>query len=75
MKLVDWFDLGMDALPKKVTRLLLVGLILVSGGRVMTWYVQEKSASVQEVIEGVFGKMIEDLVPSKPVTMGPPNAV
>lgn len=75
MKLVDWFDLGMDALPKKAARLLLVGLLLVSGGRFMTWYVEEKAASIQEVMQGVLDQMIEDLTPHEPATMTPPKPV
>ena len=72
---MDLFDLGLDLLPKKVARLVLLCLLLLSGGSVMTWYVQEKATSLQEVVQRVVSDMIEDLAPPPFATVEPPKAV
>ena len=73
MHLVDVVDALFDGLPKKLARLLLVGLLVFSGGKFMTWYIVEKAASVNEIMQGVLDQMIEDPTPRPPVTVSPPK--
>jgi len=41
----------------------------------MAWYIVEKAASVNEVMQGVLDQMIEDPTPRPPVTVSPPKPV
>ena len=47
----DWFDFGMGELPRSVAKLVLVVLLLLSGGDFVTWYMHEKTAGMQEMVQ------------------------
>lgn len=77
VRLVDVFDAGMEVLPRKVRRLLLVALLLLPGGAFVNWYVQEKTAGYQEMITELLDDVFEHLLPPHPDTSTPegPEAV
>ena len=62
----------MGALPRKVARLLLLTLVLFSGGGFVTWYAQEKAAGVQEMMQDC----LDGVVASLPTpTVMPPQPI
>ena len=73
MKLMDWFDVGLDVLPRRVRQLLLIGLLLLPGGAFVNWYVQEKTAGytalVTEMMDGLFDTLLPP--PEQPPARGP----
>lgn len=46
----DGVDLGVLVLPRWLVQLVVWSAILVSGGRVVTWYAQEKAEGMQEFV-------------------------
>ena len=69
----DWFDFGMGVIPRKVARLVVLALVLFSGGGFVTWYAQEKAASVQEMMQDYIDGLVANLSP--PTVEQPPAAV
>lgn len=75
MKSVDLFDLGLDLLPGKLVRILLASGMVLTGGGLVTWYVEQKAVSLQEAMHDVLERVTEDLMPRRSVTVDPPTAV
>ena len=64
VSLVDVFDLIGAVLPRKVSRLLVVTLLLLPGGAFVNWYVQEKTAGYQEVMTELLEDLFDGLLPA-----------
>lgn len=60
----DWFDFGMGVVPRKAARLVVLALVLFSGGGFITWYAQEKAESVQEMMQDYIDGLVAKLSPS-----------
>lgn len=64
VKLVDAFDAGMEMLPRRMRRLLLVVLLLLPGGAFVNWYIQEKTSGYQEMVTELLNDVFERLLPA-----------
>ena len=77
VRLVDFFDGSMEVLPRKVRRILLIALLLLPGGAFVNWYVEEKTAGYEELLNQLLNDVVEQLLPPGQVTSIPegPEAV
>lgn len=73
----DWFDFGMGELPRKVAKLVLVVLLLLPGGGFVTWYLHEKTAGMQEMVQDVMQDYLNGIAArlSPPTVLQPAPAV
>lgn len=69
----DGVDLGLLVLPRWLAQLIVWAAILLSGGGVITWYAQEKAASVQEMMQDYIDGLAARLTP--PTVVQHPAAV
>lgn len=74
MSPADFFDAAMEVLPRKVRRLLLIGLLLLPGGAFVNWYVGERAAGYEELVNQLLNDVVEQLQPQHqdpPISEGP----
>ncbi|MBO3086628.1 hypothetical protein [Cellulomonas fengjieae] len=57
----DWFDFGMGALPRKVAKLVIAALVLIPGGGFAAWYVNEKAAGIEEMVQDYLDHLVATL--------------
>lgn len=71
------FDVGMKVLPRKARRLVLVVLLLLPGGAFVNWYVEEKTAGYEEMLEDLLYDLVQRISPPSPDRSKPegPTAV
>ncbi|MCR6706505.1 MAG: hypothetical protein NVV66_18080 [Cellulomonas sp.] len=69
MRLVEVFDIGIEVMPRKARRLMLVALLLLPGGAFINWYVQEKAAVYEEVLDELLNDVVQRLLPPRSDTL------
>ncbi len=62
----DGFDVGLGLLRKRTAQLVVVALVLLTGGRFVDWYVNEKVASAQEMMQDFVGTLMTNLATPTP---------
>ncbi len=63
---VDMFDVGMKVLPRRARRLVLVVLLLLPGGAFVNWYVEEKTAGYEELLDDLLYDLVQHISPPSP---------
>jgi hypothetical protein len=66
VRLVDWFDAGLEIVPRRVRRSVLVAPLLLPGGVFIDRYIQEKVAGCEELVTDLFDEVFDDLLPPDP---------
>lgn len=72
----DWFEFGwhgLRAVSRKAAAWVLIALVACSGGRVVTWYVEEQAESRQEATKNALDRLLETL-PTPTFTIPTPSA-
>lgn len=65
------FDIGVEVMPQKARRLVLVALPLLPGGAFVNWYVQEKAAGYEQLLNELLDDVVQQLLPPRSDTAVP----